>query len=342
MNHLFISFVVPIYNTEKYLDECLESLVNQDLPDNDYEIICINDGSTDGSETILKKYRKKYKNIKIITIENGGVSNARNLGIEVAEGEYIWMVDSDDFILTNILMSLKNVAETYSPDIIDFGAYCYYEQMTKTEYLAYQKHELLVSSFANNVYITRSLFKRDFLKKIDIRFDIRISYGEDSLFKSTCLVHKPDIYLIEKAYYFVRFREGSALSSDTEESRNKKIVSLNIVTEKFKKYYCNCAPELKSSMADLLMSNLWMLLAVLAKLPSTEAKPYLNDLKKKGLFPYKRPSECTLSRSYSTNRTDFIGKVYDKIYTHLNTYIGFYLMQIWCRMYDLHKSFSHK
>ena len=94
-----VSIVIPVYNVEKYLEECIESAIKQSL--NDIEIICINDGSTDSSLEILKKYEKKYSNIIVISQENKGLSASRNVGIRKAKGKYIYFLDSDDFIDTN-------------------------------------------------------------------------------------------------------------------------------------------------------------------------------------------------------------------------------------------------
>ena len=130
---MFLSFIIPVYNVEKYVAECLDSLLDQDIPQEDYEILCINDGSTDGSLAILREYEAKYANIRVIDKENGGVSSARNVGIEAAKGDYVWMADSDDLIAHHILAYLRDAAEDGSPDIIDFGAYHFYDDLTEEE-----------------------------------------------------------------------------------------------------------------------------------------------------------------------------------------------------------------
>ena len=213
---MFLSFIVPVYNTEKYLAECLDSLLEQDIPWEDYEIICINDGSTDGSQKVLDSYHEKHINVKIVQTENNGVSNARNIGIESAHGDYIWMVDSDDFVARHVLADLQNEVCKNSPDIIDFGAYTFNEKLSTSEITAYSKNELHPTSFANHVYITRSLFKMEFLQKNKIRFDPNIAYSEDSLFKCECLLCKPYVLRLNKAYYFFRFRNGSSVSLSTK------------------------------------------------------------------------------------------------------------------------------
>ncbi len=106
MYNFLISIIIPVYNAEKYLSECIDSVINQTLKD--IEIICIDDGSSDSSNSILKKYCNNDSRIKIITTENQGVSAARNLGIEIASGEYIMFVDSDDWIDINTCEEMYN------------------------------------------------------------------------------------------------------------------------------------------------------------------------------------------------------------------------------------------
>ena len=110
-----VSIIVPVYNVEKYLERCLNSLINQTLKE--IEIICINDGSTDNSKLILEKYASDDSRIKIINQENQGLSIARNNGLKAAKGEYIGYVDSDDWISENFYELLYNNAMKYGADI---------------------------------------------------------------------------------------------------------------------------------------------------------------------------------------------------------------------------------
>lgn len=94
----YISFIVPVYNVEDYLEQCIESLLHQNIPESQYEIILVDDGSVDLSGKICEQYSMGYENIKCFHKENGGLSDARNYGLERAEGKYILFVDSDDYI----------------------------------------------------------------------------------------------------------------------------------------------------------------------------------------------------------------------------------------------------
>ena len=111
-----LSVLVPIYNVEKYLDECLASLTKQTLKD--IEIICINDGSTDNSPKILQKYAKKYPNFVVINKQNSGYGDSMNKGLEKATGEYIGIVESDDFIESDAFKKLYELAHETKADIV--------------------------------------------------------------------------------------------------------------------------------------------------------------------------------------------------------------------------------
>lgn len=110
-----VSVIIPVYNVEAYLKQCLDSVINQTL--DDIEIICINDGSTDSSLNILQEYAKKDKRIVIINQKNTGLSNARQRGMDICQGEYVAHIDSDDFIELNFLQSLYTVAKNQNADI---------------------------------------------------------------------------------------------------------------------------------------------------------------------------------------------------------------------------------
>ncbi len=110
-----VSIIIPVYNVEKYLQRCLDSVVNQTLKD--IEIICVNDGSTDNSAIILEEFSKKDERIKIVNQKNGGLSRARNTGLEHSNGDYIGFLDSDDWIDLDYYEKLHDAAERNNCDI---------------------------------------------------------------------------------------------------------------------------------------------------------------------------------------------------------------------------------
>lgn len=123
------SIIVPVYNVEKYIDKCLTSLVNQKF--NNYEIIVINDGSTDSSKQIIEKFVDKYNFIKLIDKSNTGLSDTRNVGVSLATGDYLLFVDSDDYIDTNLLMNLDKIIGKKEYELIKFQYELVYSDYTK-------------------------------------------------------------------------------------------------------------------------------------------------------------------------------------------------------------------
>jgi glycosyltransferase involved in cell wall biosynthesis len=114
---MFLSIIIPVFNTEKYLQKCLSSVLAQDIPANEYEIIVVNDGSTDNSQKIIDDFKQSNNNIRVLCQTNSGQSAARNKALNIAKGEYIWFVDSDDYISEHCLGKIHSMA-AQNPDII--------------------------------------------------------------------------------------------------------------------------------------------------------------------------------------------------------------------------------
>lgn len=128
-----ISIIIPVYNVEKYLGHCLDSCLDQDLPRSEYEIIIVNDGSPDNSQEIIDRYASKYENIIVIKKENGGLSSARNAGLKIAKGEYIWFVDSDDSIKENCLSEIYKLISEQCIECLTFDYFYKDENENKLE-----------------------------------------------------------------------------------------------------------------------------------------------------------------------------------------------------------------
>ena len=126
-----VSVIVPVYNVEKYIRKCLDSLVNQTLED--IEIIVVNDGSKDSSIDILKEYAEKHNNIKVYEKENGGLSDARNYGLQFATGKYIAFLDSDDYVDVNLYKRMYEKAKAEDSDMVECNFYWVYDNKTKKD-----------------------------------------------------------------------------------------------------------------------------------------------------------------------------------------------------------------
>lgn len=178
---MFLSFVVPVYNAAQYLPECLDSLLAQDI--SDYEIICVNDGSRDASPEILGQYAAEHGNIRVINKENGGVVSARNAGLSAAQGDFIWFVDADDFLLPNILGFLKDKAAETACDRLIVGGYQFTDRLTDEEIALSRQRKLPINSQWYDSVVWRSLLRREFLLENGLNFRYpELTHGEDGLY----------------------------------------------------------------------------------------------------------------------------------------------------------------
>jgi glycosyltransferase involved in cell wall biosynthesis len=209
-----VSIIVPIYNVENYLSNCLDSLLEQDLDPSEYEIICINDGATDRSKEILLRYAQDHSNIVAITQENQGVSVARNSGIDAAKGEYVLFVDGDDRLYPNVLQKLYQHAKNNTLDLLYLHVDYFDENDNCTgSFIMDDESGKIVDGFYHQRRgFIFGLYRSAMLS--NIRFEKEVTISEDALFN--IIVHsvaKRCSYLSIPAYKYL-IRIGSALKSD--------------------------------------------------------------------------------------------------------------------------------
>lgn len=229
-----LSIVIPVYNLAQYIEKCLNSILNQ--PFKDYEIICVNDGSTDNSLEVLNRYKDK---IIIIDKENEGSGVARNVGIDRAQGEYIFFIDGDDWLEDHVLEKIVNKADELNTDILFFGGLSYYQlnsphpnpprpgrELYKGQNGGYSKNKLPKKYF-NRVFSSKDikkdvfkfpstpwskLYRREFLLKNNIRFQ-NIKVGQDQLpFFHSMITAERIAVLPENIYCYRKNRQGSAMT----------------------------------------------------------------------------------------------------------------------------------
>ena len=190
-NQPLVSVIIPVFNVEKYLNECIDSVISQTYKN--IEIILVDDGSTDSSGKICDIYAENNSNIKVIHKENGGQSVARNTGLDLAIGKYVFFIDSDDIVLCDAVEKLLNTAEKAKSDIVFFDAYSFLDESQKQinqSYIRKYKYntengiEVLEKMLERNEYhcvLWVMLFNREFLVNTGIRLIPDISY-EDMAF----------------------------------------------------------------------------------------------------------------------------------------------------------------
>lgn len=325
---MFLSLIVPVYNAEKYLSECLDSLLRQDLPRDAYEILCVNDGSKDGSLAVLRDYQARYPNVRVIDKENGGVTTARNAGLEAAQGDFIWFIDADDLIKENILAQLKAMIPETGCDRIVFGAYEFTDVLTEEEQELSRNRQLVTNTSWYDAVVWRSLLKKEFLRKHDLYFRYpELTHGEDGLFMYEVTLADPMTIATEEVLYFYRVHSGSADTSVTTENLQRKLRSHIRITKILQEHFLAQEKPAEGS-ANKMMIYLWKSLYEASQLPAKKAREATKELKKYGLFPCHLPKECTMKTSFMTDRTDLVGRIFDKVYIHLHTRWGYWAMRI--------------
>ncbi len=205
-----VSVIVPIYNVEKYLEKCLDSLVNQTLKE--IELILVNDGSSDNSDKIIKKYVDKYKNIKYFEKENGGQSSARNYGLKHAKGEYIGFVDSDDYVSLDMYEKMYEKAISDDFDMVACDLNYIYPDKNMVVSCGIKEDTKDINKIYINNYpsVCNKIFKKELfdnlLFKEGVWFeDVEFIYRILSRVKNAGVVHEPFIQYVQ--------REGSVMHS---------------------------------------------------------------------------------------------------------------------------------
>lgn len=324
---MFLTFIVPVYNAEKYIAECLQSLLKQNIPQEEYEILCVNDGSKDSSPEILREFEAKYPNVTVIHKENGGVTTARNAGLSAAKGDYIWFIDADDFLKEDILADLRSRAQDTNCDRLIVGGYLFVDALSEEETELSRQNRLPINVPWYDAVVWRCLLRREFLNEHDLYFRYpELTHGEDGLFMYEVTLFDPKSTEIPDALYFYREHSGSAETTVTPENRKRKLRSYIRIAKILRRYYDSGKTD--AATANKLMTFLWFSLYEIACLPSRDARTALQELKQEGLFPFSRLPQCSLNTSYMADPSTPMGKVLDFLYLHLHTRWGYSAMRI--------------
>ncbi len=221
-----ISIIVPVYNVEKYIRRCLDSIKEQTFTD--WECICVDDGSPDNSGRICDEYAKKDSRFVVIHKKNGGVSSARNSGLNVAKGEWISFIDSDDWIEKETYESVIKVAENNCVDLVQFGIV-----IEKDEKIILEKSYKdgfvgdLSESFEPSAW--HKLFLRKIIYANNIRFPEGITLSEDRYFSFMCYLNASKIYSLNKCFYHYRCYSESSTHKMSEKNIQDEINAITLM-----------------------------------------------------------------------------------------------------------------
>lgn len=278
-----ISFIVPIYNVEEYLEECLESILKQDV---DKEIILVDDGSTDNSQQIAKSYVEKYPFITLIYSQNQGLSAARNKGLRLAKGEYIHFVDSDDYLLGNHFSVIYQLAEQAHAEIIRIQILSQTgdkthpilsltDKITPTTAFLFTPAQAFEQILHRSSWIPMAwayIFKRSFIQTHQLAFYEGLK-AEDNLFLFQALTTKAELNLLEYPdfVYLYRQREGSITQKGHPKFVEDHFEIMNLMKAHYAKSPIQCDEAFQSIIKQI---KLWASYA-LNKLDDADQKRYL-------------------------------------------------------------------
>lgn len=270
------SIIVPVYNVEDYVSLCLYSLRNQTFED--IEIICVDDGSTDGSADVVRKHAACDNRIQLISKPNGGLSSARNVGIRSAAGKYLLFVDSDDFLVENACEKLNEIFAESSADVVTFGANptpksasnYWTDKCLSPEDAVYNGFSTaLLFDDASRPYVWRTALRRLFVEQNSLFFNENVGFGEDQVIYFDLYALSSKTVLSSLKLYNYRLSRSGSLMATVSGERGKKVHEhLNIVEAILASWSKRglmglCPSELLDWILEFLFEDIF-------KLPETE------------------------------------------------------------------------
>jgi glycosyltransferase involved in cell wall biosynthesis len=288
-----ISIIIPVYNVEKYIARCLDSLFNQNISENLYEIIVVNDGTPDSSMKIVSEYDRNHSNFIIINQKNRGVSAARNRGIEISKGEYLLFVDPDDYIVEDSLDTIISQSRICKVEILIFNSLTqFFNSKEKSFIFGFPQN--LRDKTHSGIELSKEgymrgpvwgiAFERQFIIKNNLRFFEGIINSEDSIFMSMCFIYSSQIKYFNLDYYIVcpRF-EGATLSWDFNRVKNM-LKNLAVIG-----YYVENS-SLTNDQKGIIQKNIYTAISLMMKklLSIHRLDKYFEikqGIKKSGLYP---------------------------------------------------------
>lgn len=257
MDRPFFSIIVPIYNVQKYLEKCIESILCQTYPH--FELILVDDGSTDGCNEICDREKENDERIVVIHKQNGGLVSARKAGAMVASGDHIICVDGDDWIDKNMLTESSNIVLRYDPDLISFGYYEAYDEDSRSisygKTKEYSRDEIIQEIYPALIYpptgkrfpnnIWGKIYKTDLYLEHQLAVDDSISMGEDTACVVPYVASCKSLYVSEKCMYY--YRQNASAMTKVKKPLSWKSPKLidELLREKLSKYDYNFDPQIR-------------------------------------------------------------------------------------------------
>lgn len=295
MSDLLLTYIIPLYNTETYVLKCLQSIVDQDLSPDQYEVIVVDDGSTDGSRAVVEGFAREHSQVMLLTQDNAGVSAARNLALEHARGRYLQFVDSDDYLMGQTMASLlrRAISEDLdvmvlnnrkaTPDgVVTLATEAFSAStgvMTGVEYL---------DGHSMTPYIWRYLVKRDFLERNQWRFNPSLIVCEDGALIAEFMLRAARVAHDEAAIYCYVNRSDSAMHNPGLNHLRKRLYSqidsASIIDGTIKKFQHDNRQDAPASVAGL--RNVYLFFALTRAFTAGIVDDVLDHMRDAGLYPF--------------------------------------------------------
>ena len=311
-----VSVIVPVYNVERYIRKCLESLVNQTLYD--MEIIIVNDGSTDLSKNIIEEYTNQYSNVKYYKKENGGLSDARNYGMKYATGEYVAFLDADDYIDAKTYEIMYEKAQKENSDIVECNFYWVYGKRKKKDIgEKYDgKTEMMEKA---RVVAWNKLYRRELIENLQIEFPKGLQYEDVEFFYKLVPYIEKVSFVKEPLIYYIQ-RKDSLSNFQNEKTSDIFTVLENVILfYKSKNLYEKYKEELEYTYTRLLLCSSFKRITKIKK-KSTRIE-LLNEtwIKLNTMFPNWKENQIlntnlNSKKRYMKSVNRFTYRIYAKIF----------------------------
>ena len=296
MDGLLLSYIIPLYNTEAYIVRCLRSIIAQDLPEGGYEVIVVDDGSTDGGRELVEALAAEHPQVRLLSQTNAGVSAARNKALDAARGRFVQFVDSDDYLAEDMMQPLLQRAIDESLDVLVFNYNCVdadgndrphdrddnYPSTAAMTGVDYLEHHSMTP------YVWRFLVRRDYLNQGNWRFDTSLIVCEDGALIARFLLNAPRVAHDGSAPYNYASRGDSAMHNPDPEHLKQRIFSqvdaAISIDEVIKHYEAQTGLKAPASVAGV--RNVYLYFSLTKAMTCGLVEEVVARMRRSGLYPF--------------------------------------------------------
>lgn len=296
MDGLLLSYIIPLYNTEAYIVRCLRSIIAQDLPEGGYEVIVVDDGSTDGGRELVEALAAEHPQVRLLSQTNAGVSAARNKALDAARGRFVQFVDSDDYLAEGMMKPLLQRAIDESLDVLVFNYNCVdadgndrphdrddnYPSTAAMTGVDYLEHHSMTP------YVWRFLVRRDYLNQGNWRFDTSLIVCEDGALIARFLLNAPRVAHDGSAPYNYASRGDSAMHNPDPEHLKQRIfsqVDAAVSIDEVIKYY-EAQTGLKAPASVAGVRNVYLYFSLTKAMTCGLVEEVVARMRRSGLYPF--------------------------------------------------------